>query len=233
MTTEAPPYTLVIIEDEIEITRAVGAALREQHLDIVEADGGRTGLEAIKASRPDIIILDLGLPDLDGLEVCQRIRALTDAPIVVLTARHTEADIVALLNAGADDYITKPFSTQELAARVAAQLRRAATPRHAPISINADGLSIDIRLRQVKRGPIMVRLTPIEWEILAVLVSDPGRVFTHQQLFTAVWKRAFGDARLYLRVHVTNLRRKVERDPAAPRLIITEPGVGYRFIADS
>ena len=233
MTTEAPPYTLLIIEDEIEITRAVGAALREQHLDIVEADGGRTGLEAIKASRPDIIILDLGLPDLDGLEVCQRIRALTDAPIVVLTARHTEADIVSLLNAGADDYITKPFSTQELAARVAAQLRRAATPRHAPISINADGLSIDIRLRQVKRGPILVRLTPIEWEILAVLVSDPGRVFTHQQLFTAVWKRAFGDARLYLRVHVTNLRRKVERDPAAPRLIITEPGVGYRFIADS
>ena len=233
MTTEAPPYTLLIIEDEIEITRAVGAALREQHLEIVEASGGRTGLEAIKASRPDIIILDLGLPDLDGLEVCQRIRALTDAPIVVLTARHTEADIVALLNAGADDYITKPFSTQELAARVAAQLRRAATPRHAPISINADGLSIDIRLRQVKRGPILVRLTPIEWEILAVLVSDPGRVFTHQQLFTAVWKRAFGDARLYLRVHVTNLRRKVERDPAAPRLIITEPGVGYRFIADS
>jgi two-component system KDP operon response regulator KdpE len=232
MTTEAPPYTLLIIEDEIEITRAVGAALREQHLDIIEAGGGRTGLEAIKASRPDIIILDLGLPDIDGLEVCQRIRALTDAPIVVLTARHTEADIVALLNAGADDYITKPFSTQELAARVAAQLRRAATPRHAPISINADGLSIDIRLRQVKRGPILVRLTPIEWEILAVLVSDPGRVFTHQQLFTAVWKRAFGDARLYLRVHVTNLRRKVERDPAAPRLIITEPGVGYRFIAD-
>jgi two-component system, OmpR family, KDP operon response regulator KdpE len=233
MTAEAPPYTVLIIEDEIEITRAVGAALREQHPAIVEAGGGRMGLEAIKDSRPDIIILDLGLPDLDGLEVCQRIRALTDAPIVVLTARHAEADTVALLNAGADDYITKPFSTQELAARVAAQLRRAATPRHAPISINADGLSIDIRLRQVKRGPIMVRLTPIEWEILAVLVSDPGRVFTHQQLFTAVWKRAFGDARLYLRVHVTNLRRKVERDPAAPRLIITEPGVGYRFIADS
>ena len=167
-----------------------------------------------------------------GLALCQRIRALTDAPIVVLTARHAEADTVALLNAGADDYITKPFSTQELAARVAAQLRRAAAPRHAPVSINADGLSIDVRLRQVKRGPMLVRLTPIEWEILAVLVSDPGRVFTHHQLFTAVWKRAFGDARLYLRVHVTNLRRKIERDPADPRLIITEPGVGYRFVAE-
>ena len=233
MTTEAPPYTLLIIEDEIEITRAVGAALREQHPAIVETSGGRAGLEAIKGSNPDIIILDLGLPDLDGLAVCQRIRALTDAPIVVLTARHGEADTVALLNAGADDYITKPFSTQELAARVAAQLRRAAAPRHAPVSINADGLSIDIRLRQVKRGSTLVRLTPIEWEILAVLVSDPGRVFTHQQLFTAVWKRSFGDARLYLRVHVTNLRRKIERNPADPRLIITEPGVGYRFIVES
>ena len=233
MTADAPPYTLLVIEDEIEITRAVGAALREQHPAIVEATGGKAGLEAIKGSRPDIIILDLGLPDLDGLEVCRRIRALTDAPIVVLTARHTEADTVALLNAGADDYLTKPFSTQELAARVAAQLRRAATQRHPPVSINSDGLSIDIRLRQVKRGPMLIRLTPIEWEILAVLVSDPGRVFTHQQLFTAVWKRAYGDARLYLRVHLTNLRRKIERDPADPRLIITEPGVGYRFIAES
>ncbi|HEX3532764.1 MAG TPA: response regulator transcription factor [Gemmatimonadaceae bacterium] len=232
-TAEAPPYTLLIIEDEIEITRAVGAALREQHPAIVEASGGKKGLEAVKEFRPDIIILDLGLPDVDGLEVCKRIRAITDAPIVVLTARHGEADTVALLNAGADDYITKPFSTQELAARVTAQLRRAAAPRHAPNSLTADGLSIDVRLRQVRRGSLAIRLTRIEWEILAVLVSDPGRVFTHQQLFTSVWKRPFGDARLYLRVHVTNLRRKIERDPADPRCIITEPGVGYRFFADS
>lgn len=232
-TAEAPPYTVLVIEDEVEITRAVGAALREQHPAIVEAAGGKAGLEAIGSARPDIIILDLGLPDLDGLEVCRRIRSITDAPIVVLTARHGEADTVALLNAGADDYITKPFSTQELAARVAAQLRRAVTPRHPPESIVADGLSIDLHLRQVKRGPAVIRLTPIEWEILAVLVSDPGRVFTHQQLFSAVWKRSYGDARLYLRVHVTNLRRKIERDPADPRLIITEPGVGYRFISET
>jgi two-component system, OmpR family, KDP operon response regulator KdpE len=233
MTADAPPYTLLVIEDEVEITRAVGAALREQHPAIIEAAGGKAGLEAIRTSRPDIIILDLGLPDLDGLEVCARIRSITDVPIVVLTARHGEANTVALLNAGADDYITKPFSTQELAARVAAQLRRAATPRHAPLSINVDDLSIDLHLRQVKRGSTVIRLTPIEWEMLAILVSDPGRVFTHQQLFSAVWKRSYGDARLYLRVHVTNLRRKIERDPADPRLIITEPGVGYRFIADA
>ena len=233
LTVEAPLYTLVVIEDEIEITRAVGAALREQRPAIVEARGGHAGLDAIKSSRPDIIILDLGLPDLDGLEVCRRIRAITNAPIVVLTARHSEADIVALLNAGADDYITKPFSTQELAARVAAQLRRATTPRHVPLSISADGLSIDLHLRQVKRGATFIRLTPIEWEILAALVSDPGRVLTHQQLFTAVWKRSYGDARLYLRVHVTNLRRKIERDPTHPRVIITEPGVGYRLISET
>ncbi|MDQ6690012.1 MAG: response regulator transcription factor [Gemmatimonadota bacterium] len=229
----APPYTLLVIEDEIEIRRVVGAALREQHPVIVEASGGEAGLDAVRTSHPDIIILDLGLPDIDGLDVCRRIRSITGAPIVILTARHGESDTVALLNAGADDYITKPFSTQELAARVAAQLRRAATPRHAPVSINADGLSIDVHLRQVKRGTTIIRLTPIEWEILAVLVSDPGRVFTHQQLFASVWNRQYGDARLYLRVHVTNLRRKIESDPADPRLIITAPGVGYRFIAES
>jgi two-component system KDP operon response regulator KdpE len=233
ITAEAPSYTLLVIEDEIEITRAVGAALREQHPLIVEASGGRAGLDAVKTSHPDIIILDLGLPDIDGLEVCRRLRAITDAPIVILTARHGELDTVALLNAGADDYITKPFSTQELAARVAAQLRRAATPRNASVSTSADGLTIDLHLRQVKRDATLIRLTPIEWEILSVLVSDPGRVFTHQQLFAAVWNRPYGDARLYLRVHVTNLRRKIERDPADPRLIITEPGVGYRFIAES
>ena len=233
MTAEAPPYTLLVIEDEAEITRAVGAALRDQHPAIIEAGAGKAGLDAIRTSHPDIIILDLGLPDVDGLEVCRRIRSMSDAPIVVLTARHGEANTVALLNAGADDYVTKPFSTQELAARVAAQLRRAKTPRAAPVSISADGLSIDLHLRQAKRGPNVIRLTPIEWEILAVLVSDPGQVFTHQQLFAAVWKRPYGDARLYLRVHVTNLRRKIERDPAAPRLIITEPGVGYRFIAEA
>jgi two-component system KDP operon response regulator KdpE len=155
---------------------------------------------------------------------------MTVAPIIVLTARHGESDTVALLNAGADDYITKPFSTQELAARVAAQVRRSRVPPAEREIIIADGLSIDVHRRLAARDGNAVRLTPIEWELLTVLVSDPGRVFTHQQLFAAVWKRAFGDARLYLRVHVTNLRRKIERNPADPRLIITEPGVGYRFI---
>ncbi len=223
-------YVLLVIEDEVDIRRAVGAALRDQHPAIVEASTGMVGIGAVDSSHPDLIILDLGLPDIDGLAVCERIRTKTAAPIIVLTARHRESDTVALLNAGADDYITKPFSTQELAARVSAQLRRSRTPRPAHEVILADGLVIDLHLRQASRDNTVIRLTPIEWALLSVLVSDPGRVFTHQQLFAAVWKRSFGDARLYLRVHITNLRRKIERNPADPHVIITEPGVGYRFI---
>ena len=226
----AEHYRLLVIEDEVDIRRAVGAALRDQHPAIIEASTGQAGVDAVDTSQPDLVILDLGLPDLDGLAVCERIRAMTAAPIIVLTARHGESHTVALLNAGADDYITKPFSTQELAARVTAQLRRSRVPLTEHEVIVSDGLSIDVHRRQATRDGNIIRLTPIEWELLSVLVSDPGRVFTHQQLFTAVWKRAFGDARLYLRVHVTNLRRKIERNPADPRLIITEPGVGYRFI---
>jgi len=223
-------YRLLVIEDETEIRRAVGAALRDQHPVIFEASTGSLGLSAAAAAHPDLIILDLGLPDIDGLEVCERIRTISAAPIIVVTARHTESDTVALLNAGADDYVTKPFSTHELAARVAAQLRRARLPRAESAAIMADGLAIDLRRRRVSREGNLIRLTPTEWELLSVLVSDPERVFTHQQLFAAVWKRSFGDARLYLRVHVTNLRRKIERDPTNPRLVITEPGVGFRFI---
>lgn len=223
-------YRLLVIEDEVDIRRAVSAALRDHHPAIIEASTGTAGVGAVDSSHPDLIILDLGLPDIDGLDVCKRIRAATAAPIIVLTARHGESDTVALLNAGADDYITKPFSTQELAARVSAQLRRARAPRSPHGVILSDGLAIDLHRRQASREDEVIRLTPIEWELLSVLVSDPGRVFTHQQIFAAVWKRSFGDARLYLRVHVTNLRRKIERNPADPRLVITEPGVGYRFI---
>jgi two-component system KDP operon response regulator KdpE len=223
-------YRLLVIEDEVDIRRAVSAALRDQHPAIIEASTGAAGVDAVDTARPDLIILDLGLPDIDGLDVCKRIRAATAAPIIVLTARHGESDTVALLNAGADDYVTKPFSTQELAARVSAQLRRSRAPRSRYGVLLSDGLSIDLHSREASRDDTAIRLTPIEWDLLSVLVSDPGRVFTHQQLFAAVWKRSFGDARLYLRVHITNLRRKIERNPADPQLIITEPGVGYRFI---
>ena len=222
--------TVLVVDDEPEIRHAVHAALRTTVTRVLDAVDGATAITAVRSHSPDQIVLDLGLPDKPGLDVCRAIRAHSLAPIVVLTARHIESDKVSLLNAGADDYVTKPFGTSEFAARVAAQIRRARTARPGTSTVvETDGLTIHFGARRAVRGDAIVRLTPIEWAILRALTADPGRVYTHQQLFDAVWARAFGDARQYLRVHITNLRRKVERDPTNPRVIITEPGVGYRF----
>lgn len=221
---------MLVIDDEPEIRHVVRSALRSTVARIIDAADGRSALATVKAQTPDLIVLDLGLPDQSGLDLCRAIRAHSLAPIVVLTARHIESDKVALLNAGADDYVTKPFSTSEFAARVAAQIRRARTARPGTSGVvEADGVSINFTSRRAQRDGGPIRLTPIEWAILRALTADPGRVYTHQQLFDAVWAREFGDARQYLRVHITNLRRKVERDPTHPHVIITEPGVGYRF----
>lgn len=221
---------MLVIDDEPEIRHAVRSALRSTVGRILDAADGHSALTAVRTQTPDLIVLDLGLPDQSGLDLCRAIRSHSLAPIVVLTARHVESDKVALLNAGADDYVTKPFSTSEFAARVAAQIRRARTvqPKTAGI-VEADGVSINFTTRRVVRDGAPIRVTPIEWALLRALTADPGRVYTHQQLFDAVWAREYGDARQYLRVHITNLRRKVERDPAQPHVIITEPGVGYRF----
>ena len=222
--------TVLIIDDEPEIRHVVRSALRSTVARVIDAVDGHTGLAAVRAQTPDLIVLDLGLPDQSGLDLCRSIRAYSLAPIVVLTARHIESDKVALLNAGADDYVTKPFSTTEFAARVAAQIRRARTARPGTSGVvETDGVSIDFTSRIATRDSRPIRLTPIEWAILRALTGDPGRVYTHQQLFDAVWAREFGDARQYLRVHITNLRRKIERDPTHPHVIITEPGAGYRF----
>jgi two-component system KDP operon response regulator KdpE len=166
-----------------------------------------------------------------GADVCREIRRFATMPIVVLSARHDEGDKVLLLSLGADDYVTKPFSTVELLARTKAQLRRAKTQLSAPpeTPIVAGDLSIDIARRVLLRGAETLRLTPIEWNILRALVLARGRTLTHQQLFDAVWGREFGDPQKYLRVHITNLRRKIEVSPSAPRFVVTEPGVGYRF----
>ncbi|HXC24370.1 MAG TPA: response regulator transcription factor [Gemmatimonadaceae bacterium] len=226
--------TVLIIEDEAQIHRAVRASLRNVTTNILEATTGQAGVNTVTTQHPDLIILDLGLPDIPGITVCQMIRTTSTAPILVLTARHDETEKVALLNAGADDYVTKPFGTSELAARVAAQLRRARTSKPWPEStLTIDGLVIDLTQRIVTRSGIKIRLTPTEWTLLRTLATDPGRVMTHQQIFEAVWQRQYGDFRQYLRVHITNLRRKIERDPAKPRIVITEPGVGYRFSVPS
>jgi two-component system KDP operon response regulator KdpE len=232
LATAAPVHTsaILVIDDELQIRRAVGTALQPLCDNVLEATSGAEGIRIAASLLPGLIVLDLGLPDMAGISVCQEVRRWSTVPIVVLSARHAEREKIDLLTAGADDYVTKPFSLAELVARVQAQLRRSAlqAPQNAAHVI-ADGLTIDITHREVRRDGELVHLTRIEWLLLHALVKGAGRTLTHQQLFDAVWARTFGNPQQYLRVHVTNLRRKIERMPAAPRLIVTDPGVGYRF----
>lgn len=196
-----------------------------------EATSGSEGLALASALQPDLVILDLGLPDQDGLAVCRELRRWTVAPIVVLSARHSEDEKATLLDAGADDYVTKPFGERELRARVRAQLRRArlqpAADGQRPLV--AGHLTIDVARRSVQRDGTAVHLTPTEWSLLAALVTNAGKTLTHRQLFRTVWGDVHGDAGQYLRVYIAHLRRKLEGDPMQPRCIVTEPGVGYRF----
>jgi two-component system KDP operon response regulator KdpE len=229
---QAAAATLLIVEDEAQIRHVVKQAL-EPGLRVVEAATARDGLALAVAEQPAIIILDLGLPDAPGIAVCREIRKWSSVPIVVLSVRHSESDKVELLEAGADDFVTKPFSTLELRARVLACLRRARAPRQPPtqpIAIGG-GLVLDLAGRTLRRQGRTLHLTPIEWGLLRALVTHAGRTLTHPQLLAAVWGEETGEARSqqHLRVHLANLRRKIERDAVRPRLIITEPGVGYRF----
>ena len=223
--------SVLVIEDEQKIRDIVRDALSEPNDRWFDAGTGAEGLAIAAAERPDLIVLDLGLPDMDGIEVCRRLRTLTTAPIVVLSARQGESDKVALLDAGADDYVTKPFGPIELRARVRAQLRRARMPggpqEDQPLVMG--DLTIDIDRRTVARGGSAVHLTPTEWALLVALATNPGRTLTHEQLFRAVWGKTYGQPQQYLRVYITHLRKKIEAEPYAPRFVITEPGVGYRF----
>jgi two-component system, OmpR family, KDP operon response regulator KdpE len=222
--------TILIVDDEEQIRRAVSDVLRPLSMTVLEADTGATAIDIVAVSGPDLVVLDLGLPDMRGEAVCAAIRERSSVPIIVLSARHAEDEKVALFTAGADDYVTKPFSVAEFVARVRAQLRRAWTPPYSLASVvECDGLSIDLQRREIVRDAQTLRLTRIEWKLLETLLVHAGRTLTHQQLFDAVWAKTFGHPQQYLRVHVTNLRRKIEREPASPRLIVTEPGVGYRF----
>jgi two-component system KDP operon response regulator KdpE len=224
---------ILVIDDEPQIRRVVKNALEDAEVRVREAASAREGLDLAASERVDLIVLDLGLPDMAGLEVCRDVRGWTSAPILVLSARHSESEKVALLDAGADDYMTKPFSTVELQARVRAQLRRSGLngSTTGKSRIDACGVTIDLAKRSVHRGAGLVHLTPIEWDLLRVLATNAGRTMTHAQLFATVWSRSHGDAQHYLRVHIANLRRKLEPDPVRPAIIITEPGVGYRFDA--
>jgi two-component system KDP operon response regulator KdpE len=224
------PLRILVVDDEPQIRRAVRNALADDDVEVIEAASGQQALDRAAAERPSLIVLDLGLPDLDGASVCREVRRWSQVPILVLSARHSDREKVALLDEGADDYVTKPFSLDEFRARVRAHLRRAGrsgTPETGPVEV--DGLTIDPGRRTVSRDGRPVHLTPTEWDLLRAFLSHRGRTLTHPQIFRLVWGRAGGDAQAYLRVHVANLRRKIERDPVRPSLIVTEPGVGYRF----
>ncbi|MBX7118296.1 MAG: response regulator [Gemmatimonadaceae bacterium] len=229
---DAPRLRVLVLDDETPIRSIVRAAVESSGGVALEAATAAHGLALARTERPSLIVLDLGLPDSEGVEVTRTLRQWTAVPILVLSARHADAEKVALLDAGADDYLTKPFSTVELQARIRALLRRAAM---GPVPggdtpIERDGVRIDLAARTVHRDGAEVRLTPTEWGLLHALVSRGGRTLTHRQLFDAVWGRSHGDAQQYLRVYVAHLRRKLERDPLRPALILTEAGVGYRFV---
>ncbi len=222
---------ILVIDDEPQIRRVVRNALEQDVELVLEASTGTAGMDRAAAERPELIVLDLGLPDVPGERVCREIRKWSTAPIIVLSARHSDREKVALLDAGADDYVTKPFSTVEFQARVRAQLRRARLTR-APDSegpIQVGELAIDLAKPVLTRSDVPIHLTRTEWDLLRVLVRHAGRTLTHRQIYQAVWGNVQGDMQQYLRVYVRNLRRKIEADPVRPRLILTEPGVGYRF----
>jgi two-component system, OmpR family, KDP operon response regulator KdpE len=228
----APPVVL-IIEDEPPIRRFLRPTLTSQGYRIVESDTGEDGLVQAATRQPDLVILDLGLPDLDGLEVIRRLREWTAIPIIVLSARGAESDKVAALDAGADDYVAKPFAVGELLARARVALRHASAGREPGESTFVLGeLRVDLGRRRVWRGEAEVRLTPIEYRLLTVLVRHAGKVLTHRQLLQEVWGPGQVEQTHYLRVYMANLRRKLEADPARPRFLRTEPGVGYRLLAE-
>jgi two-component system KDP operon response regulator KdpE len=225
---------VLVIEDEAQIRRFLRATLTANDYQLIEASTAQEGLMQAATRPPEVIILDLGLPDLDGLEVTRRLREWTAVPIIVLSARGQESDKVAALDAGADDYLTKPFSVGELLARLRVALRHAVRTAQEPGEplFTVGELHVDLARRQVYMATQQVHLTPLEYKLLTTLARYAGRVVTHRQLLQEVWGPGHTDAPHYLRVYMGQLRHKLEADPARPRYLVTEPGVGYRLKTD-
>ena len=228
------PTQVLVIDDEPQILRALKTILTERHFQVVTASRGEEGLALAAANPPDVIILDLSLPDMDGFTVCARLREWTSVPIIVLSVRDHERDKVMALDKGADDYLTKPFGIEELLARIRVALRHAAQAQtqSKDTVIRAGTLEINLVDHLVKRNAEEVKLTATEFKLLAYLAAHAGRVLTHQAILSNVWDPADADHVEYLRVYMRQLRKKLEEDPDQPQFLITEPGVGYRFLAD-
>jgi two-component system KDP operon response regulator KdpE len=221
---------VLVVDDEPPIVRAVAANLRARGFEVLTAANGEAALTAAETHQPDCVVLDLGLPGIDGLEVLRRLRTWTQVPVVVLTAVDGERDKVTALDLGADDYVTKPFGVAELMARIRVALRHA-RPAGAdrPRVVEAADVAIDLDAKLVTRGGAPVRLTPTEYRLVETLATNAGRLCTHRFLLERVWGPGYGDESQYLRVYMANLRKKLD-DPAAPQLLLTEPGMGYRFV---
>jgi two-component system KDP operon response regulator KdpE len=217
---------VLLVDDDATLRRTLGIGLRAAGHEVLIAGDGRTALQAAHEDRPDVVVLDLGLPDLSGFDVLRQLRAWSTVPVVVLSARAESSEKVEALDLGADDYVTKPFGMEELLARVRAAARRAGSD--VPV-LTAGDLVIDLPARRVTKGGQVVRLTPTEWGLLEMLVRTPGRLVSQRELLHEVWGPAYGRETNYLRVYVGGLRKKLEDDPSTPRHLITEPGMGYRF----
>ena len=229
-----PDPVVVLIEDEPQIRRFLRATLTGQGYRLFEAATGADGLVEVGSRQPDVVIVDLGLPDIDGIDVIRRLREWTDVPIIVLSARGQERDKVTALDVGADDYVSKPFGAGELLARIRVALRHTAGASHEgdDAAFQVGELRLDLLRRQVFVGDREVRLTPIEYKLLATLVRHAGKVVTHAQLLRDVWGPTHTDQAHYVRVYLAHLRHKLEAEPARPRYLLTEPGVGYRLATE-
>jgi two-component system KDP operon response regulator KdpE len=220
---------ILVVDDATGLTRALAINLRAHGYEVDTAATGSGGLRTASTRPPDLVILDLGLPDMDGVEVVRGLREWLTAPILVLSARHEQGEKVAALDAGADDYVTKPFGMEELQARVRASLRRSVTEDPGDGVVETDAFTVDLRAHRVTTHSGEVRLTPTEWHLLEVLVRHPGQLVRRRQLLQEVWGPAYRTETNYLRVYMSQLRHKLEADPTRPRHLITDPGVGYRF----
>lgn len=221
---------ILVVDDEPQIRRVMRVTLTGRGYEIIDARSGEQALAVFREHLPDLVLLDLNMPGIGGLETCRQLRAGSEVPIIILTVRNTEEEKVQALDAGADDYITKPFGMQELLARIRAALRRApAAPGAGPRRFSAGDLEIDFEARDVRLRGKPVRLTPKEFQLLRHLITHMGKPVSHRELLQSVWGPDYGDESDYLRVHITHLRKKIEPDPARPQYILTEPWVGYRF----